>query len=123
MGSTVNGLPWPEPTAPVRDGAAAIRALAEALENRGGGRDVQAGQTIVTTNQFGQFRITPARTIASQFPSVMFSDGSASTSDYALFGAEYLGTNAQIGGFARYISNLGVWAANISIRVNWLVVQ
>jgi hypothetical protein len=123
MGTTAHGLPWPEPTAPVRDGSAAIRALAEALENRGGGLDVQAGQTIVTTNQFGQFRITPVRAIFSSFPTVMYTDGSASTSDFAIFGAEYIGVGTQVGGFARYISNLGVWAANISIRVNWLVIQ
>jgi hypothetical protein len=32
MGNTTGGLPWPEPTMPVRDGAAAIRALAEATD-------------------------------------------------------------------------------------------
>lgn len=34
MGQTSHQLPWPEPTAPVRDGAAAIRALAEVLDPR-----------------------------------------------------------------------------------------
>lgn len=31
MGTTTTGLPYPEPTDPVADGAAAIRALAEAI--------------------------------------------------------------------------------------------
>lgn len=32
MGTTTHGLPYPEPTDPVADGAAAIKALAEALD-------------------------------------------------------------------------------------------
>jgi len=32
MGTTVHGLPYPEPTDPVANGAAAIRALAEAVD-------------------------------------------------------------------------------------------
>jgi hypothetical protein len=123
MGQTTNGLPWPEPTAPVRQGSADIRALAEAVETRGGGRDLQAGQTIVTTNQFGQFRITPPHAITSQFPAVLIQEGSGSTGDFALVGCEYLGANAQIGGFARWISSTGTWAANTSLRLNWIVVQ
>ena len=34
MGSTAHGLPWPDPTAPVRNGSADIRALAEAIDPR-----------------------------------------------------------------------------------------
>ena len=34
MGQTANGAPWPESTAPVRDGSAAIRALAEWVDPR-----------------------------------------------------------------------------------------
>ena len=32
MGTTVGGLPYPEPTDPIAQGAAAIRALAEAID-------------------------------------------------------------------------------------------
>jgi hypothetical protein len=34
MGTTPNGLPWPEGTAPVRDGDNAIKALAEKIDPR-----------------------------------------------------------------------------------------
>jgi len=34
MGTTVHGLPYPEPTDPVAAGAAAIRSLAEAVDPR-----------------------------------------------------------------------------------------
>jgi hypothetical protein len=51
MGTTVNGLPYPEPTAPVANGAADIRALAEAVDLKsatriGGTWKRNAAQTI-----------------------------------------------------------------------------
>ena len=36
MGSTTTGLPWPDPAAPVRNGAADIRTLADSTEKRWG---------------------------------------------------------------------------------------
>jgi len=53
MGTTPRGLPWPEPSDPVRDGATAIRALAEAIDNRGGGLLIQAEQFVYTTQPSG----------------------------------------------------------------------
>ena len=38
MGQTTGGLPWPEPTAPVRDGSVNIRSLAEATDTRYGSK-------------------------------------------------------------------------------------
>jgi len=38
MGNTTGGLPWPEPSAPVRDGAVAIRNLAESVDTRYGSK-------------------------------------------------------------------------------------
>ena len=53
MGFTAQGLPWPEPTAPVRDGAAAIKALADALNARGSGFSWVAAKVSVTTSSTG----------------------------------------------------------------------
>lgn len=53
MATTAGGLPYPLPSAPVRQGAADIKALADALELRGGGLSVQAGSAVVTLNAQG----------------------------------------------------------------------
>jgi hypothetical protein len=52
MGTTASGLPYPEPTAPVRDGALAIRQLAEAIDPRANLKSF-AGSGGYTTNEFG----------------------------------------------------------------------
>lgn len=57
MGQTPQGLPWPEPTAPVRDGSAAIRALAEAVSPRTP-YEVLAGSGGYATNSNGGISIT-----------------------------------------------------------------
>ena len=64
MGNTAQaGLPWPEPTAPVRDGAAAMRALAEALDPRVPLK-VFAGSGGYTTNSGGGLALTvPFQTV------------------------------------------------------------
>lgn len=53
MGQTTSGLPWPEPTAPVRDGASAIRALAESLDKRLPYDQMVMGRGGYTTNGYG----------------------------------------------------------------------
>ena len=54
MSLTPGGLPYPESTEDINQGANAIKSLALALESRGGGKLVQAGQTSVTfTNADG----------------------------------------------------------------------
>ncbi len=52
MGTTAHGLPYPEPTAPVANGAADMRALAEAIDPHYGVK-VAAGVASVTTDAFG----------------------------------------------------------------------
>jgi hypothetical protein len=62
MGATANGYPWPEPTAPVRDGAAAVRALAEHDQRQtpwamragwgGGNTDVSGYVRVIFTDLF-----------------------------------------------------------------------
>jgi hypothetical protein len=68
MGTTAGGLPWPEPTLPVRDGAAAIRALAEAIDAR-----VAGGLLVAVTGADGMIYVpahglgaTPTRVGVSQ---------------------------------------------------------
>jgi hypothetical protein len=60
MGTTPSGLPYPEPTEPVRNGAANIKALATAIDIRGGGLLVQAGSSVINTNQAGDANVVPA---------------------------------------------------------------
>jgi hypothetical protein len=50
---TAGGLPYPLPSEPVRDGAVAIKNLADAIEGRGGGVFTQVGKTQVTTQPAG----------------------------------------------------------------------
>lgn len=65
MGTTANGLPWPEPTAPVRDGAAAVRALAEAVDPKAPFK-VFAGSGGFTVNAQGGIAINlPFQTIVT----------------------------------------------------------
>jgi hypothetical protein len=53
-GSTAGGLPYPLGTEPVRDGDNAIKALADALQVRGGAQRVQRGSVLVTLDPNGQ---------------------------------------------------------------------
>jgi hypothetical protein len=57
MGQTPHGAPWPDPASPTRDGAAAIRALAEWTDLRAPWQ-VYATSGGYTTNQFGGVAIT-----------------------------------------------------------------
>jgi hypothetical protein len=51
MGLTPSGLPWPEPSAPVQQGAAAIRALAEAIDPRASYKAMVVGGNYTTDAQ------------------------------------------------------------------------
>lgn len=124
MPSNVAGWPYPLASEPVRDGAAAIQALATALSQRIviGGARIQAGQSVVTTNAFGQFSITTPYQVLSAFPTVLFQDGDGSTAAGAWISAAYYpGPTATISGFVRNIASLGTWFVG-TMRVNWLVV-
>lgn len=82
MGQTAGGLPWPEPSAPVRDGALAIRQLAEVLDPRmahsDGGMPIRitASSGGYTTNQFGGVAINVP------FQTVVMGQGNAQASAY-----------------------------------------
>jgi hypothetical protein len=65
MGTTAGGLPYPDSTAPVRNGAAAIQALADALQLRGIGYAWQAATAIVTADSQGAAGIQFPRGFAS----------------------------------------------------------
>lgn len=56
MGNTASGLPWPEPTAPVKDGAASVKALADALEKRIA-KSVRGGRSDLVASTGGNFKI------------------------------------------------------------------
>jgi len=61
MGTTAGGLPYPEPTAPVRDGANNIKALADALQARGHGQRIEHRSVYAEMNAAGGFGIQWAR--------------------------------------------------------------
>ena len=63
MPNTTHGLPYPSPTDPVAGGAAAIQALAEAVDTKGLGQIVHGGRYSVTTDAFGDFTIPKPATI------------------------------------------------------------
>lgn len=73
---TPHGLPWPEPTNPVRDGAAAIRSLAEYVDPRVPW-EVYATSGGYTTNQFGGIALT------TPFNNVVLGVAQMRTSGYA----------------------------------------
>lgn len=76
MGSTAGGLPYPEPTAPVRDGAGNIKSLADKLEARGHGERIEERTVYCTMNAAGGFGFSFARPFA-QPPRVVWSIGNA----------------------------------------------
>ena len=76
MASTPSGLPYPVGTDKVVDGDNAIKALAEAIEARGGGLRIESRVLLVTcdpTGQFGQTFLTPFITP----PTIVVTAGSA----------------------------------------------
>jgi hypothetical protein len=119
MGTTPKGAPFPDGTAKVVDGDDAIEALAYWVDGMYGWRH-QGGQTIVTTGDFGQFDITTP-VPAGMYASVIFQDGDSGTSGFILFGAAVRTDNTRptISGFARHVTTVGQWYANMTIRVNW----
>jgi hypothetical protein len=58
MPSNTNGLPWPLPSEPVRDGAVNIRALADRLNSLSLWREYQSGRGAYTPNAGGLFNLT-----------------------------------------------------------------
>jgi deoxyribose-phosphate aldolase len=56
--NTSTGLPYPLPTDPVRAGATDIKALADALELRGGGFKFIAGKVATATDAQGFAQVT-----------------------------------------------------------------
>jgi hypothetical protein len=53
MGTTIHGLPYPEPTDPVAAGAAAIRSLAESIDTAVMAHKVQYGNSIILSDAGG----------------------------------------------------------------------
>lgn len=125
MGSTPGGLVFPDPAVdPVRQGAAAIQALAESVEAKLaiGAFIIQAAQAIVTTNEFGQFWITPPQPITSTAPVIIVQDGDGGTGAGYLMWPLASGPAATFTVFARRVSALQDWASNTTLRVNWICI-
>jgi hypothetical protein len=78
MGNTAGGLPYPEPTAPVRDGAGNIKSLADKLEARGHGQRIEHRSVYATMNAAGGFGISWARPFAAA-PEVAWILGNAAS--------------------------------------------
>lgn len=69
QGSTTSGLPYPESSDALNQGANAIKALAQALETKGAGVRVLRGKTLCTFDATGRANIplTGFTTIAGAF--------------------------------------------------------
>jgi len=96
------GFPWPEPTMPVREGAANIRSLAESINNKWrdqlGNKRIEARRITIEPNAFGNAVITFARAFTN-LPTVTFAVwGDENTGRWATFGGSQI-TNAYIGTF------------------------
>lgn len=117
-GATASGLPYPLPTEPVRDGANAVKALADALEKRGLGLRFVVGQVIVTTNAAGGWGITYPSPFGGNATLALAIDGGADGSALRTIGIQTGPTNLGMAGVAREPG--GNFAANANIRITYL---
>jgi hypothetical protein len=95
-------FPWPEPSNPVRDGAAAIRALAESVNNKMrdqlGNMRIEARRITIDPNSFGNAVITFAKPFTN-LPVVTFAVwGDENTGRWATFGGSQI-TTTYVGTF------------------------
>ena len=103
MGNTSPmSFPWPEPTMPVRDGAANIRSLAEAVNNKWrdqlGNLRIEARRITITPNGFGNAVVTFDKPFTN-LPVVTFAVwGDENTGRWATFAGSQI-TNAYVGTF------------------------
>jgi hypothetical protein len=113
MGTTAGGLPYPEPTDPIAEGADAIKALAEAIE-----RCRLVGSVAATSAANGVCTVTFGQTFASA-PTVIITPvfGSGGT-DYTM----YLIAATTTGFTARLFQAGSVAAAGVTVRINYLAV-
>jgi hypothetical protein len=87
MGTTVNGLPYPEPSDPIAAGAAAIRSLAEKLQITGGRVTMTGGansEAQTVTFPVGLFTSAPTVVAETASTYTTCATGSASTSSVAI---------------------------------------
>jgi hypothetical protein len=137
MGTTLSGLPYPEPTDPVAQGAAAIKALATFLDPypRGqlartvsAGQDVTGTASILTTtctvpagasrrlrvhvNLQGQQITTAAVTTNA----TIYGNGTSGTR--ILFGAIALNDSVIVAGWSDFLAPAGMFTAYLSVSVN-----
>jgi hypothetical protein len=96
--TTADGLPYPLPTEPVRDGAANISALANALSRRGMGKRFEIRRITVTPNGFGNAVVTFGRAFANIPTMTCMVWGDENQGRWATFAGSQL-TNAYIGTF------------------------
>lgn len=117
MGTTSRGYPYPEPTDPVSQGAAAIQALANAVNTRAGSA---AAGTVQITGSNSALGFATVTFPANRFNAVPFVTGSANSGFWIVFrsgGAS--ATAATIG--IRYNTNAS--QGTISQQVDWIAIQ
>jgi len=121
MPNTAGGLPYPLPTDPVKDGATAIQALADALEARGHGQRVEGRSVAVTTNASGGFSFTFARAFSSAPPAVTLTAVDGSGVQLRMLSVLASGITAGgVSGVARESNNTGLvskslWLAYVAV--------
>lgn len=119
------GWPYPEPTAPVEQGSADIKALGQAiavtLNKAVGALAVQAGSTVLTTNGGGQGAIIFPVAFKQAYTSLLCESGDyASRVDIHQLGAP-ANANAAFQFQANAINTTNP-TISAAVRVNWIAI-
>lgn len=116
-GTTAGGLPFPLSTEQVRDGATAIKNLADALQLRGMAQRLSGATGVFTANSAGQGSV-PFPAAFSAAPGCVAVSGDSTQS----VRIEIINTSTT--GFNFQVKNATTDAAipNAVVRVNWIAV-
>ena len=112
-GTTTHGLPYPSPSDPLAQGAAAIQALAEGIEKRG---FIQAGSTVTTTGPDGFQSVVYPVPYGSK-PVVLVSEGDNNAVYFLLDSA---GSTPVAFRFLAVGLVSNAPAGSVTCRVNWI---
>lgn len=127
QGATAGGLPYPESTDDFNQGANNIKALALALEGRGGGRLVQIGQTQLTFTAAVATLVFPTPFKTGTTPIVFVSGGTGSNANNQVPACVAVNpTNTQVNVSAVLVSGAGnasTWLTNgAKMNMMWLAI-
>lgn len=120
---TTGGLPYPESTGPLNQGANDIKALALALQSRGGGAFTQSGRTSVSVAAGNATLTFPVAFKTGTVPLVVtsgtYGNGSDSISDACLVMPRNVAANTFT--VVAYVITTSQWYTG-PLLVNWIAV-